>query len=52
MGQRALGRGELYRAKPEGSQGRESMQLDRGGRVQQRCKRHGPLTSRRACGIA
>jgi hypothetical protein len=28
------------------------MQLDGGSRVQQRCKRHGPLTSRRACGIA
>jgi hypothetical protein len=52
MGQRALGRGKLHRAEPEGGQGRKSMQLDGGRSVQQRCKRHGLLTSRRACGIA
>jgi len=34
MGQRPLGRGELQRAEPEGGQGREGMQLDRGGGVQ------------------
>jgi len=52
MGQRALGRGKLHRAEPEGGQGRKSMQLDGGRSVQQRCKRHGLLTLSRACGIA
>src|SRR5262245_64062965 len=41
MGKRALGRGKMYRAEPEGDQGCESMDLERRSNVQQRYMENG-----------